>query len=183
MRAFVAVDVAAVEIDGLQKEMMDTLNSREVKPVEARNLHFTLIFLGEISDQQADQVKEALSDMSFESFPLTYTGVGAFPRPANARVIWVGVDEEGKKKLEDLAVQVATRLHKIGFRPDKPFSAHLTVFRAKNRHVRVDVQKYANRTFGTDAIDSVHLKKSDLSPTGPVYSNVYTISAVKGEQK
>jgi RNA 2',3'-cyclic 3'-phosphodiesterase len=183
VRAFVAVDAINSEISRLQQEMMDTLSSREVKPVEARNLHFTLIFLGEISDQQAAQVKEALSGISFEPFSLTYTGVGAFPRPGNARVVWVGVDDEGKKKLEALADQVAAGLYKIGFRPDKPFSAHLTIFRAKNRHVRVNVQKYAGRTFGTDTIDLAHLKKSDLSLAGPTYSNVYTISAAKGTQK
>ncbi len=178
-----AVDATSVEIGILQEEMAGSLNTKEVKPVSAHNFHFTLIFLGEISEQQAVQVKEALSGVSFEPFPLTYTGVGAFPRASNARVVWVGVDDEGKKKLEELAVQIVTRLEKIGFRPDKPFSAHLTIFRGKNRHVQVDVQKYAGRTFGTDLVDRVYLKKSDLSPAGPTYSNVYTVSAAKEAKK
>jgi 2'-5' RNA ligase len=179
----VAVDAASSELGRLQQEMAGSLNPRDVKPVKARNFHFTLIFLGEISEQQVSQVKDALSGISFEPFSLTYTGVGAFPRPGNARVIWVGVDDEGRKKLDALADQVVAKLGQIGFRPDKPFSAHLTIFRAKNRHVQVDVQKYAGRTFGTDVIDSVHLKRSDLSPAGPTYSNVYTTSAAKEAQK
>ncbi|HEX6068009.1 MAG TPA: RNA 2',3'-cyclic phosphodiesterase [Nitrososphaera sp.] len=179
MRAFVAVDVTSGAIGGLQKEMMDAFNPKEVKPVDAHNFHFTLIFLGEISEQQVSQVKDALSAISFEPFSLTYSGVGAFPRPTNARVVWVGVDDEGSKKLEALALQVVSSLEKIGFRPDKPFSPHLTIFRAKNRHVQVDVEKYAGRTFGTELVDRVHLKKSDLAPSGPTYSNVYTVSAIK----
>lgn len=179
MRAFVAVDATSGAIAELQKEMAGALNPREVKPVGAHNFHFTLIFLGEISEQQADQVKEALSGISFEPFSLTYTGVGAFPRPTNARVVWVGVDREGGEKLEALARQVAASLEKIGFSPDRPFSPHLTIFRTKNRHVQVSVEKYASSTFGTEVIDRVHLKKSDLAPSGPTYSNVYTISAVK----
>lgn len=183
MRAFVAVDATSGEIARLQQEMMGSLNPKEVKPVGAQNFHFTLIFLDEISEQQVSQVKEALLTISFEPFSLTYTGVGAFPKPGNARVVWVGVDDEGRKKLEALVGQVVASFEKIGFRPDKPFSAHLTIFRAKNRHVQVDVQKYAGRTFGTDLIDRVHLKKSDLSPAGPTYSNVYTTSAAKEERK
>lgn len=179
MRAFVAVDATSGAIADLQKEMMGALSPRDVKPVEAHNFHFTLIFLGEVSEQQAQQVKEALAAISFEPFSLTYTGVGAFPRAANARVVWVGVDGEGGKKLEALAQQVVASLEKLGFRPDRPFSPHLTIFRAKNRHVQVDVEKYAGRTFGTETIDRVHLKKSDLAPSGPTYSNVYTASAVK----
>ncbi len=183
MRAFVAVDAASSGIAGLQQEIMGSMNPKDIKPVEARNFHFTLIFLGEVSEQQVEQVKGALSSISFEPFSLTYTGMGVFPRPGNARVVWVGVDDEGRKRLEALAGQVVEKLEKIGFRPDKPFSAHLTIFRAKNRHVQVDVEKYAGRTFGTDVVDRVHLKRSDLSPAGPTYSNVYTTSAAKEEQK
>lgn len=179
MRAFVAVDATSGAIAELQKEMMSAWNPKDIKPVGAANFHFTLIFLDEISEQQANQVKEALSGISFEPFSLTYTGVGAFPRPTNARVVWVGVDRGGGEKLEALAGQVTASLEKLGFRPDRPFSPHLTIFRAKNRHVQVGVEKYAGRTFGTEFIDRVHLKKSDLAPSGPTYSNVYTISAVK----
>lgn len=183
MRAFVAVDATSAGISSLQQEMKGQWNPKDVKPVEPANFHFTLIFLGEVSEQQVERVKEALSGLSFEPFSLTYTGVGAFPRAGNARVVWVGVDEEGGKKLEALAGQVMSAMQSIGFAPDKPFSPHLTIFRAKNRHVRVDVEKYVGRTFETDVVDRVHLKKSDLSPAGPTYSNVYTVSAAKEEGK
>lgn len=179
MRAFVAVDATSAGISSLQQEIKGQWNPKDVKPVEPANFHFTLIFLGEVSEQHAQQVKKALSRLSFEPFSLTYTSVGAFPRAGNARVIWVGVDQEGGKKLEALAGQVISAMQQVGFSPDKPFSPHLTIFRAKNRHVRVDVEKYAGRTFGTDVVDRVHLKKSDLSPAGPTYSNVYTVSAAK----
>lgn len=183
MRAFVAVDATSGAIAELQKEMMGAWNPKDVRSVGAQNFHFTLIFLGEISEQQVNQVKEALSGISFEPFSLTYTGVGAFPRSTNARVVWVGVDREGGEKLEALARQVTTGLEKLGFRSDRPFSPHLTIFRAKNRHVQIDVEKYVGRTFGTELVDRVHLKKSDLAPSGPTYSNVYTISAIKEAER
>lgn len=182
MRAFIAVDATSGAISDLQSEMMQGFNTRDVRPVDARNFHFTLIFLGETGDLQVEKVKERLAGVRFEPFPITYEGVGAFPTPRNARVIWVGVDKEGTAKLQALANQVVEKMAEAGFRPDKPFSPHLTIFRAKNRHVRVNTEKYAGKTFGTDTIDRVHLKKSDLSPSGPAYSNVYTVTAAKVEQ-
>jgi 2'-5' RNA ligase len=184
VRAFVAVDAPGSEIADLQQEMMSSSgwSPREVKPVEPDNFHFTLIFLGEIAGgQQAEKVKEKLAGVKFEPFPITYTGVGAFPKASNARIIWVGLDREGADKLQALAGQVVARMAEAGFAPDKPFSPHLTIFRAKNRHVAVDVAKYAGKTFGTSIVDRVHLKKSDLSPSGPTYSNIYTVSATEGK--
>jgi 2'-5' RNA ligase len=42
-----------------------------------------------------------------------------------------------------------------------------------------DISRYQGRTFDTDLVDRVHLKKSDLTPSGPVYSNIYTVEAKK----
>jgi 2'-5' RNA ligase len=180
MRAFIAVDAPSSGFSGLQREIASAAgwNPKDVKPIEQENFHFTLIFLGEISDP--DAVKAALSDLQFEPFTITYTGVGAFPRPSSARVVWVGVDQEGGQKLTSLANDVASRMAGLGFSPDKPFSPHLTIFRVRGgRQIALDTSKYDGRTFGSSAIDRVHLKKSELTPAGPVYSNIYTKEAEK----
>lgn len=180
MRAFVAVDASGA-IAELQRELVSAAgwSARDVKPVEPRNFHFTLIFLGEISEEQARQAGDRLAAIRFEPFTITYTGAGGFPSAGRARVVWAGVDHVGGKKLSALAEQVAAEMSKIGFAPDKPFSPHLTIFRAKNRPVMLDAARYTGRTFGSDTIDRVHLKKSDLAPSGPTYSNVYTVAAAK----
>ena len=179
MRAFVAVEASSVAIAKLQKEMLSTTgwNASDVKPVEPHNFHFTLIFLGEISDHDVDSIKENFAGFQFEPFTITYTGIGAFPDPAHARVIWVGVDPAGVQKLTALANEVVAKMSKLGFKADKPFSAHLTFIRAKGRPVRASYisTKYQGITFGSDRINKVHLKKSELTQSGPIYSNVYTI--------
>ena len=73
MRAFVAVECKSNEIARLQEEMMSSSgwSAREVRPVSPDNFHFTLIFLGEISDSQAQQVKEELAGIKFEPFSIT----------------------------------------------------------------------------------------------------------------
>ena len=179
MRAFVAVDATSNEIADLQKEMISGQSARDIKPVNPDNFHFTLIFLGEVGEQRVASIVEKLGEIRFEPFSITYTGVGAFPSQSNARVVWVGIDEEGAAKLAALARKVLAKMSEAGFRPDKPFSPHLTIFRAKNRHVRVNVSKYAGKAFGSTQVDRVHLKMSDLSPAGPTYSNGDTVNAAK----
>lgn len=183
MRTFVALEVSSIPIAKLQKEIMSTAgwDPRDVKLVEPHNFHFTVIFLGEISDHDVDRIKEKLAGFQFESFTITYTGIGAFPNPAHARVVWVGVDSEGVQKLTPLANDIVANMSELGFKADKPFSAHMTFLRAKGRPLSATEisSKYHGRTFGSDRIDKVHLKKSELTPSGPMYSNVYTVEAKK----
>lgn len=183
MRTFIAVEVSSIAITSLQKEILSTAgwDTRGIKPVDPHNFHFTLIFLGEISDHDVDRIKEKLAGFQFEPFTITYTGVGAFPNPAYARVVWVGVDSEGAQKLTGLANEVVTKMSELGFKADKPFSAHMTFLRAKGRPFKAtDISsKYQGKTFGSNRIDRVHLKRSELTPSGPIYSNVYTLEAKK----
>lgn len=183
MRGFIAVDVLNVAIVKLQNDILSAAewNPRDVKPVEPHNFHFTVIFLGEISDQDVGRIKEMLAGFQFEPFTITYAGIGAFPNPAHARVVWVGLDSGGAQKITALANDIIAKMSELGFKADKPFSAHLTLLRARGRPVSTSYisSKYQGRTFGSDRIDKVHLKKSELRSSGPVYSNVYTVEAKK----
>ncbi len=183
MRAFIAVDVSNDAIVQVQDEVFSASgwNLRDVKLVEPHNFHFTLIFLGEISDNDADRIIDKLSGFSFEPITITYAGIGAFPKPSYARVVWVGVDPVGAQKLICLANHIILRMSELGFRADKPFSAHMTFIRSRNRPINASYisAKYNGKTFGSDRIDKINLKKSELTPSGPVYSNVYSIEAKK----
>ena len=183
MRAFIAVDITSNELVKLQNDILSTAcwNLKDLKPVESHNFHFILIFLGEIGDDDIGMIKEILTSFSFEPFTITYTGIGGFPNPARARVVWVGVDPEGAQKLTGLANEAVLTMSQLGFKADKPFSAHMTLLRAKGKPISASYisSKYQGRTFGSDRIDKVHLKKSELTPSGPIYSNVYTVEAKK----
>lgn len=183
MRTFIAVDVSSGAIAMLQSKIMSGAgwSPKDIKPVEAQNFHFTLIFLGEKSHGDVAKIKDKMAEVRFEPFTLTYVGVGAFSKPASARVVWIGVDQEGSQKLTALANDVTAKMAELGFSADKPFSPHMTILRAKGRPIQVSdiTAKYQGRTFGSDLVDRVHLKKSNISPSGPVYSNIYTVEAKK----
>ncbi|HEV8387552.1 MAG TPA: RNA 2',3'-cyclic phosphodiesterase [Nitrososphaera sp.] len=184
LRTFIAVDVSAIDpITRLQNEIGSAAkwSNKDVKLIEPQNFHFTLIFLGEISDSNVDRIQSKLSGLRFDAIDLSYNGVGAFPRLDAARIVWVGVDREGSQRLTDVADKVSSAVSELGFKPDKPFSPHLTIFRVKARQP-VDLSGLARKYDGfavRDRIDKIHLKKSELTPAGPVYSNIYTVEAGK----
>ncbi len=185
MRAFVAADVTSVAaISKLQRDLAASAGRAflDVKPIDPQNLHFTLMFLGEITESDASNITSMLKQIHFRGFNLRYSGIGAFPSASAARVIWVGLDKESGEQLTALANNVAATLSDLGFRPDKQFSAHLTVFRVKGRHpinFAQVIRNYQATEIGQDRIERIHLKKSELLPSGPVYSNVYTVEADK----
>ena len=183
MRAFIAVDVSnTLAIEKLQHELVADggWTPEQIRPVKNQNLHFTLIFLGNIRLEIIDEIKIIISEIQFEPIKITFTGIGGFPHHNFARVVWVGVDENGNQRLVSLAEQVVIKLSEIGFTPDKPFTPHLTVFRVKGGSLKIRTEildKYGKKDFTSDIIDKVHLKRSDLTPSGPIYTNIYTVHA------
>jgi 2'-5' RNA ligase len=178
MRTFVAVEVASKEAVANMIEFQKTLLSAglKAKPISSNQLHFTLMFLGEINEVMLDSIKSKLMDMKFDSVNVTYTGVGAFPSFKSPRIIWIGVDAGSAPKLIQLAKDVETRLNSLGFRSDKPFTPHITLFRVKDRiHDARNIMEHKERTFGNDLLNEVKVKKSDLTPSGPVYSDLFVV--------
>ena len=72
----------------------------------------------------------------------------------------------GRKTHKSLS-KVAACIKDMGITPDKPFIPHVTLFRIKNRRLRMFnmLTKYNDLKFGSDFIDRIHLK-SQLTKTG-----------------
>ena len=184
IRAFIAFDVSTTNgIEKLQQELAYEAGwgRHEASPVKSHNLHFTIVFLGDIRLESISEIKSKLSELQFEPIKITFTGIGGFPNSNFVRVVWVGVDAEGCKKLATLAEQVVTKMSELGVRQDKPFTPHLTIFRLKSRNLKLGTEllyKYGEKEFGSYVGDKIHLKRSDLTPSGPIYSNIFTVNSV-----
>jgi RNA 2',3'-cyclic 3'-phosphodiesterase len=181
-RAFIAADISNRDaIEKLQQELFQIgrWHDHDVRHVVRQNLHFTLIFLNEIDLVTIERIKDKLSELSFEPIKINYSSLGGFPASNFAKVIWVGVDEEGKRKFISLAESVTSKIKDIGIRPDKPFRPHMTIFRLKSGKLRLDeiLSRYTMKTFGTDVIERISLKMSTLTPLGPTYSDMFTVHA------
>jgi 2'-5' RNA ligase len=100
--------------------------------------------------------------------------MGAFPHFKNPRVIWMGL-VDGKEVLISFQKKLETEFEKIGFESEeRPFHPHLTLGRVKSNRGREELvgrmEKYGEVEFGDLPVERVVLFKSDLRPSGPIYT-------------
>jgi 2'-5' RNA ligase len=183
VRTFIAIDALNTNaLENLQKELTSSIqwDLNVIKPVEKDNFHFTILFLSEIHKDIIERITEKLLKVEFESFDILYNNIGAFPNKKFPRIIWVGIDDKGKQKMLNLSHTILSKMEEEGFEVDKNFVPHLTLFRLR-KQVRIDFDNLSNfvggRNFGADIVDRFHLKRSDLTPRGPIYSNILTVYA------
>lgn len=178
MRTFVAVEVCDKDtLDSIVKLQSDL--QIKARPVSRQNMHFTLLFLGEVTENVVEDVKKALSSIVFQPIQLNFTHLGAFPNPRFPRVIWIGVNEIASTQLIELAAQVEQKLLPLGFKPDKPFKPHLTIFRVKSKENNMSdkIAKYSKISLGKDTITELKFKQSVLTSNGPIYSDLLVVKA------
>ena len=176
MRVFVAVEISNNQVINAISKFQSEVNFN-AKPVEPHNLHFTLQFLGEISEEMTEKVKAVLQKIDFLKFQVNFLGIGAFPKPKFPRVVWIGTDDDGGKALSNLAKKVEGVLAPIGFINDKQFKPHITVFRIKNKigDITEELKKFESLNFGSQVVADFKLKQSVLTPKGPIYSDLMEV--------
>ena len=148
----------------------------DVKWVAPENLHVTLKFLGSVPEDVLPRVFAAVEEAvgGRPAFELSVVGLGAFPNPAKARVVWVGI-QEGRDELIELARNVDWKLARLGFaREEKEFKAHITIGRARMgkfvKGLAGAIESAGARDLGRQQVVSVTVMQSDLQPTGPTYT-------------
>ena len=177
MRLFLAV-FPPPEIQNAAFAITESLRRANdgVSWVKLDNLHYTLRFIGEVGEDGARRVAEAAHEAvrGHRVFTAALGGPGAFPKPARARVIWVGL-AEGAEALVAVARALETALRKKGFeRAEHAFTAHLTLGRVRvpkddwtARLAAVTPPEPARARF---TIDQIRVVQSKLSPKGSTYT-------------
>jgi 2'-5' RNA ligase len=172
MRAFIAVEVSD-ELREMLAELQKQLSLDGVKLVEKENLHLTLHFLGEIDEGMKEKVIKAMDKLNCKKFEMSCEGVGAFPSKNYIRVIWVGVEAPELKQIYE---QLGTEFARLGFKQEQ-FSPHITLARVKFLKDKEKLAEFLEENeqveVGECKVEGVFLKKSTLTPKGPVYENVF----------
>ncbi|RPJ60962.1 MAG: RNA 2',3'-cyclic phosphodiesterase [Acidobacteria bacterium] len=179
IRSFVAV--------GLPEEVRSRLeqHGKELKSLglygsypKADSFHLTLKFLGNIPEQKVDPIGAALERVvaGITPFRLEVRGLGAFPNPSSARVVWIGFEQS--EPLSLLQERVEQALADLDFsREERAFRPHLTLVRLKSRDNLKALQSYLREvgpvaTAGTVPVEEVVLFRSDLRPDGARYTRL-----------
>lgn len=178
IRSFIAFDInntAVLErIANVQRLLAKT--GADLKLVEPKNIHMTLRFLGDIKSSTVEKIFEEMRKVQFTSFNVKIDGVGAFPNLHYPRVLWAGITE-GADQLRSIFSQLEPHLRGLGFTPDqKGFSPHLTIARVRSGRSKAEliqcVTENINYAFGIVKAECLRLKRSDLTPKGPIYSTL-----------
>jgi 2'-5' RNA ligase len=162
----------------LQKELGDDL----VRWVPSHNIHLTLKFLGEVPGSHLDFINQLLintADANTE-FDMQVTGLGSFPPSKRPRLIWIGLQAPGALASIQQAIESGTT--RLGYEKEtRSFSPHLTLGRVKQTLSPGETDKIQRAlksvqvgNIATARVDSVHLYKSDLRPTGSIYTKLFT---------
>ncbi|HEX2202658.1 MAG TPA: RNA 2',3'-cyclic phosphodiesterase [Longimicrobium sp.] len=143
------------------------------RPVPPANWHLTLRFLGQTSAEQHRRLVDPLRGADLgPAFELAFGGLGAFPRPARATVLWVGVSE-GADAVKALAARMEAAARAAGFAPEpKPFSPHLTVSRLRDPADLRGAIAEAPPFDGRMRMEEVVLFRSHLGGGAPRYEAV-----------
>lgn len=180
-RSFIAIETNE-EIRNSLAEVQSELGETggDLKIVKPEKVHLTLKFLGEIPDDEMGELKETIRNVEKTGpFKMQVEGLGVFPDPGFIKVVWAGVSE-GEEEAKNLQEDLEQRLSNIGYPPEnREFTPHLTIARVKSGKAKDKisalVKKYSDQDFGSTVVEEIKLKKSELTPEGPIYTTLEAV--------
>lgn len=187
IRTFIAVELEQPQrtaIGNVQDMLKRERAGRYVRWVAPEGIHLTLKFLGGVDASRMPALQAALTEacQGIPSFELKIAGVGAFPNARRPRVIWVGLEGDTAIAVQ-LAGRIDTAVAKLGFpKEERPFSPHLTIGRIK-REVSASDQQFVGEMVAQAQVGElgvvkgreISIMKSDLRPTGSVYTRLFAV--------
>ena len=175
IRSFVAVKLPGNAADVLENFLAEIRPLAKIRWVRRSQFHITLKFLGENSRAVTEDVIDALTPIKhFEPFTIELSFIGAFPNLSAPKVLWLSGDK-GANELGYVAKRVSDSLSDIdGLKCDtKKFRPHLTLARLKDSYLPENLlRKLGEVPKISWTCDELFLMKSDLKPSGPVYSQI-----------
>ena len=187
IRSFVAIDPSDAVRTRLVEFGGDLAGlGADVRWLRAEGLHCTVKFLGDVEERRLEDVQLALRGVLAGALPFDASalGVGVFPSWRSPRVVWVGLEDEGGGCV-GLAARIGAALVPLGFAPERrPFSPHITLGRVRGHrgwsHLAERLRLHERENFGATTVASIVVYRSDLRPTGSVYTPLWSIPLGEG---
>lgn len=137
------------------------------------NWHLTLRFLGRSTTLQQEMVLARLEqELGTGPFTVGFGGLGAFPYPQKATVVWLAI-AHGGQELEELAVACERAAVASGYDPEeRPYHPHLSLARVRPpqdlSQLIADYRAFPGRL----RVDSVVLYESITGSAGARYAEI-----------
>jgi len=187
IRSFIAVVLPPSIVDYINN-IKETLYPYrfKIRWVKPENIHLTLKFLGDINAADIEAAGAAMDRAVEETAPITLSvkGAGVFPGIKRPRVVWLGMGGQ-VPLLIALQKVLDENLAAAGFEKEKrPFKAHLTLGRVKGAIDAAMLGKALSEMMNFEStpfvVDRIFLIKSELKPSGPVYTKLISTPLMTG---
>jgi 2'-5' RNA ligase len=195
IRGFLAIELPQdlrTALSTIQQDLKRRLERAEdrqarISWAQPASIHLTLKFLGDTPEEWIGSLHAAIEQIAsvHKAIHVPLQRLGVFPRPQQPRVLWAGPSEsweqgEDALRLAALHRTVEECCQAVGFVLEgRPFRPHLTLARIKEGGRQVG-QAMAQSgmmnhpvTIGTFSVEAIVLMKSELRPTGSVYTKLW----------
>jgi len=187
IRTFISFDLENKDTINNIEEFMERLKKNQpgIKPIESENIHLTVKFLGNIKESTTPKIYNIIDReinekiLGGKSYIYKLKGVGNF---RNYGIIWAGMegDLELLQNIKDTVEEKLNERLKIKKDKRRTFKPHITIARLKKKKRDYNtfdsfkniIKENRNREFGNFTIEEIKLKKSVLTPKGPIYSDL-----------
>ena len=146
---------------------------RGVRWLAPEQMHLTLSFLGDVSNEVEEALKKNLNAIEWKAFFLPISGFGTFPGKGRPNILWIGVGT-GHPHLFQLHKRVQEAAIRAGLEPDlRSFHPHITIARCRDvsaESIRPFLRTHAAFDAGMIHVESFCLNSSELTPAGSVYT-------------
>ena len=175
MRLFISIDFPENILHQIQTWFP---NQKGWKNTSIHQMHLTLVFLGECSEKEKEEIHKILSQIEFQPFELIIHGLGAFPNTSSPRIIWAGIEQnEDLLKLQQEITESLREFTKS--KKSDSYVPHITIARKKSRsRFSSNQQSYLQKETG-ELLVSVHsfqLKESILHSSGSEHQVLHRYS-------
>lgn len=201
IRAFLAIETTEAlrrQLARVQGDLRRELGPDLAGPVriswpQPASMHLTLKFIGDTEERLVgrlrDPIERAVAGHRVIRVPLER--IGAFPRPREPRVLWIGPSaawdrSEDAGRVHALHQAVDEACASLEFSKDeRPFSPHLTLARIKagERHAGRALARIGaiDRAISLSPLDltSIVLMKSELRSEGAVHTRLWEVQLEK----
>ena len=184
-RTFIAIELSPplkAKLAELQEQLRPRLPPSSIRWVQPDSIHLTLKFLGDTPTDKIEGIQTALARAAAQVAPFSFTvgELGCFPNNRQPRVVWVGL-QEPTGTLARLQQAVEELVAPLGFPTEgRPFSPHLTLGRVQRHASRAEVRQIGEVVAASAVgvldemtVTAVSYIKSDLRPSGAVYTTLF----------
>ena len=188
LRLFIAIELpteVCEALAALQKQLQAVDRARAIRWSAISSIHLTLKFLGDTPADRVTAIEAAMREAAVGRAPvsLSVSGAGCFPDTRKPRVVWAGVGGD-LATLYALREAIERTVSALGYPTEsRAFSPHLTLGRAQQEASREtlgmigkQVETVEQRTFASWRAERISLMRSDLKPSGAVYTKVAHVS-------